>query len=123
MGGWVTQTTTQRSTSENKANLQIQRTRVSVQGVQIKSVTPKDLPLPLHEIEQTLRRVTGLQRVEGNSNSRHQVVLAKDPSYSKTQPGPNCTSTDVEPAAPETQPLQLDHQVKDPGPDAMQTGD
>jgi hypothetical protein len=33
-------------------------------------------------------------------NSRHQVVLAKDPSYSKTQPGPNCTSTDVEPAAP-----------------------
>ena len=30
----------------------------------MKSVTPKDL-LPLHEIEQTLRRVTGLQRVEG----------------------------------------------------------
>ena len=52
--------------------------------------------------------VTGLQHVEGSSNSRYQVVLAKDPSYfPKTQPGPKCSSTDVEPAAPETQPLQL----------------
>ena len=33
---------------------------------QCKSVTPKNLPLPLHEIEQTFHRVTGLQRVEGN---------------------------------------------------------
>ena len=33
--------------------------------------------------------VTGLQHVEGSSNSRYQVVLAKDPSYfPKTQPGP-----------------------------------
>ena len=67
MGGWVHKRQTQRSTSENKANLQIQRTKASVQGVQIKSVTPKNLPLPLHEIEQTFHRVTGLQRVEGNN--------------------------------------------------------
>ena len=66
MGGWVHKRQTQRSTSGNKANLQIQRTKASVQGVQIKSVTPKNLPLPLHEIEQTFHRVTGLQRVEGN---------------------------------------------------------
>ena len=57
--------------------------------------------------------VTGLQHVEGSSNSRYQVVLAKDPSYfPKTQPGPKCSSTDVEPAAPETQPLQLAHKSK-----------
>ena len=56
-------------------------------------------------------------------NSRHQVVLAKDPSYSKTQPGPNCTSTDVEPAAPETQPLQSEARDKAVGTDAMRAGD
>ena len=68
--------------------------------------------------------VTGLQHVEGSSNSRYQVVLAKDPSYfPKTQPGPKCSSTDVEPAAPETQPLQLAHKVKDVEPIAMHAGD
>ena len=62
---------------------------------------PKPNRTPFHH-------VTGLQHVEGSSNSRYQVVLAKDPSYfPKTQPGPKCSSTDVEPAAPETQPLQL----------------
>ena len=66
-------------------------------------------PQTSHEIEQTFHRATGLQRVEGSSNSRYQVVLAKAQVYSKTQqPGPKCPSTtDVAPAAPETQPLQL----------------
>ena len=40
------------------------------------------------QIEQTLSRVTGLQRVEGNSNSRHQVVLAKDQSIQRHNQAP-----------------------------------
>ena len=52
------------------------------------------------------------------------LFFAKDPSYfPKTQPGPKCSSTDVEPAAPETQPLQLAHKVKDVEPIAMHAGD
>ena len=50
-----------------------------------------------------------LRKDEAEGNSRYQVVLAKAQVYSKTQqPGPKCPSTtDVAPAAPETQSLQL----------------
>ena len=79
--GPLTQTTpsAQRQQTESKlANNQ--QTRASDQGAQIMSVTPND-PSPLHEIEQTLHRVTGLLCLEGNNG-------AVRPSRAEWCPGP-----------------------------------
>ena len=71
----------------------------------------------LPNIQRTRARIQGVHN--SRLNSRHQVVLAKDPSYSKTQPGPNCTSTDVEPVAPETQ--HCNWTTKSKTPDQMRS--
>ena len=73
----------------------------------LKHKVPQNKPADkTHQPPQAFHRATGLQRVEGSCNSRYQVVLAKAQVIQR-QPGPKCPSTDVTPAAPETQPLQL----------------
>ena len=120
MGGWVTPTAQNggRLEAPPQKDRENQPTRKPANAM-VRTPKPNRNPNLT-----SFHLVTGLQHVEGSSNSRYQVVLAKDPSYfPKTQPGPKCSSTDVEPAAPETQPLQLAHKVKDVEPIAMHAGD
>ena len=126
MGGWVTTNTVRRPPHTRRRNGQIEKTsqrrkraflhRKFLSLVRTRKTEPKPNRTSFHH-------VTGLQHVEGSSNSRYQVVLAKDPSYfPKTQPGPKCSSTDVEPAAPETQPLQPEAKDKADGPTISPAG-